>query len=64
MAIDWLAAYAAGVSTILASQQIVRELPSVKIRVSRDSSIIRHGLPSRASDKRDHRQRGAQAGDD
>jgi hypothetical protein len=45
MAIDWLAAYAAGVSTILASQQIVRELPSVKIRVSRDSSIIRHGLP-------------------
>ena len=45
MAIDWLAGYAAVVSTIVAIQQIARELPSVQIRVARNSYIIRHGSP-------------------
>jgi hypothetical protein len=40
MAIDWLAAYAAGVATIVGGQQIARELPSIRIRVSRNAGII------------------------
>ena len=40
MAIDWLAAYAAGVATIVGGQQIARELPSIRIRVARNAGII------------------------
>ena len=40
MAIDWLAAYAAGAATIVGGQQIARELPSIRIRVSRNAGTI------------------------
>lgn len=46
MAIEWLAAYAAGVSTIVGAQQIARELPSIRIRVTRNASIIQPGVPT------------------
>lgn len=45
MGISWLAAYAAGVSTIVGAQQIMRELPRVQIRVTRNSNIIQPGMP-------------------
>lgn len=44
MAVDWgfvVAAYAAGVSTVVAAQQVIRELPSVRIRATRDARIVR-----------------------
>jgi hypothetical protein len=44
MAIDWLAAYAREYRRFSRRSRSCG-LPSVKIRVSRDSSIIRHGLP-------------------
>jgi hypothetical protein len=43
---DWLAAYPAGVSTVLAGQQIRRELPSMRIRTSRDTRIMQSGQAS------------------
>lgn len=43
-----VAVYAAGVSTVVAAQQVVRELPSVRVRAMRGASLIRHGQPSEA----------------
>lgn len=48
MAVDWglvLASYAAGVSTIVGAQGILRELPWVRIRTVRDATIRQHGKP-------------------
>lgn len=45
---DWrtiVAGYAAGVSTVVGAQQVVRELPSVKIRAVRGATIHWPGAP-------------------